>query len=365
MPSITELPYPILVLVLLGPTISNAQDCEPDMGCTFQISAETNVHQIGTHTIFWPVSTLVTTTKTGRFLVLAGETYEWSTRIEDGGDSDIDSELTLFDNLSTSRLCYGNDPDGSGAFIRYTPEVDQQVFVRVTVAPCSTAEEPVQVVWRCASCEELPEVLVPSAGSTSVACGDRVRLRDPGGLGYYANNVNGHAVLISEGSAAVRLRGSHSMEQGPDRLAVFSGAGTVGAGLSITTGHGFLDYTAPPGQTITVQFESDESVFYSGFDLEVSYIGECTDVGIAEPSGTRWTVLTDPSHGIVIIRAGSNRRTPDALLFDATGRRVLFAQTGKNPYGGEVTVALPRTPGYYFLRLSNGDVMETHRVLVQ
>lgn len=365
MPLTTNRPYPILVLILLGTTKTAAQDCEPDVGCTFQISTETNVHQIGTHTIFWPVSTLITTTKTGRFLLLAGETYEWSTRSEDGGSSDVDSELTLFDNLSTSRLCYGNDPDATGAFIRYVPDVDQQVFVRVTVAPCSTVEEPVQVVWRCASCEELPEVLIPTTGTTSVACGDRVRLRDPSGIGYYPNNANGHVVLISDGSTAIRLRGGHSMEPGPDRLNIYADAGTVGEQLATTTGHGFFDYTAPPGQTITVQFRSDVSVYYSGFDLEVSYIGDCTDVGIAERSAMRWSVLTDPAQGTVTIRSVSNTIAPEVHLFDATGRAVHPARTRTAAYGGDMTLALPRTPGYYFIRLGNGNQMETHRVLVQ
>lgn len=355
--------HPFLLLSVFGSLRTSAQDCVPDEGCTFQISAETNVHQIGTQSIFWPVSTLVTTTRTGRFLLLAGETYEWSTREEDGGSSEVDSELTLFNEFANGRLCYGNDPDGPGAFIRYVPGTDQQVFVRVTVAPCSAAQEPVQVVWRCASCEDLPEVLVPASGSTSVACGDRVRLRDPSGIGYYANNVNGHAVLLSDGNTAIRLRGSHSMEPGPDRLTVFSGAGTVGTGLATITGHGFFDYTAPPGQTITVQFWSDFSFFFSGFDLEVSYIGDCAEVGIAERSPKRWSVITDPELGLVIIRAATDMYAMDVHLFDATGRLVPTEQAARMPNTGDLSLALPATPGYYFLRIVDGGVHETHRIL--
>lgn len=355
----------LMNLFYLNGLASMAQECQPGSGCEFSSAPGGGTVHIGSHTDFQPITTLDATHRKDRFFLMSGETYEWSTRDADGGMSTTDTELTVYNGIATLRLCYGNDPDGNGAFVRYVAPSNVQVYVYVSQAPCSNVSSPTAVVWRCASCAELPEVVVPVSGSQVVECGSNIRLRDPGGSGYYPHNTNGRVILQASNSAAVNLNGNYAIAVGGDRLTLYDGAGTSGTELAYYENAGFLDYTGDPGQTITARFNSNATVFMAGFDLEVSYIGDCTDVGIAEPSVIRWSVITDPVYGTAIIRSGPNTNALNVHLFDATGRMIPTARTRTIASGEEMTVALPRTSGYYFLRLSNGDAIETHRVLVQ
>lgn len=358
--------FQFIILFYLNTSVASmAQECQPDSGCSFPSAPGGGTVHIGNHTDFQPITTLDATHRKDRFFLMSGETYEWSTRDEDGGMTTTDTELTVYNGIATVRLCFGNDPDGNGAFVSYVAPSNVQVYVYVSQAPCSNISAPTAVVWRCASCAELPEVVVPVSGSEEVECGSNIRLRDAGGTDYYPHNTNGRVILHASNSAAVNLHGSYAIAVGGDRLTLYDGVGTSGTELADYDNAGFLDFTGDPGQTITARFNSDATVFMAGFDLEVSYVGDCTDVGIAERSAMRWSVLTDPAQGTVTIRSGSNTIAPEVHLFDATGRAVHTARTRTAAYEGDMTLALPRTPGYYFLRLGNGKQMETHRVLVQ
>ncbi|MEZ4740733.1 MAG: hypothetical protein R2818_15575 [Flavobacteriales bacterium] len=237
-----------------------AQDCVVGVGCPFPSSAPLVV-QLRTSNAFDTVSTVTHPGVAGYFFVSAGETYEWSTRAADGGYTAYDSELTLFNGTGTVRLCHGNDNGGNGAFITWTAPMNTPVFVALNAAPCGTNNSPSVLVWRCASCADLPEVLVPVSGEAHVDCGTDVRLRDPGGDGYYPNNANGSVVLHASGDARIRIRGPYVMEFGGEQLRFHDGVGTSAPMVRIYESYGYIDFTGEAGHPITVAFRSDWSVF--------------------------------------------------------------------------------------------------------
>jgi len=192
-----------------------------------------------------------------------------------------------------------------------------------------------------------------------------VRLRDAGGLGYYPNDTDGYARLLSVGGVSIHLKGSHSIEPGYDRLTVYNGLGTAGAIIALIDDHGFFEYTHPPGQSLTVRFRSDENVFYSGFDLEVSYDGSCTEVGITERENEYWSVFPNPTQGRITLQTDHARGTPQLRIWDSTGRTVNTPLTSMVNAGRRTDLSLSVPPGYYFIQIIDTDHEETHRVIIE
>ena len=154
-------------------------------------------------------------------------------------------------------------------------------------------------------------LLVPATGSNTVTCGSSaVTLCDNGGCGAnYANNSNGFTVFQSAGLATININGNFDVEDGFDFIRIYAGTGTGGTLLQTLTGTGTFNYTSAPGQTITIQFESDNSVVASGFSFTVSYSGSCSN-----------TVLT-PATGSNVIACGS----PNLTLCDNGGCTANYA----------------------------------------
>lgn len=359
---------PILVCccALTSPIRCEAQACVPGQGCDVSTLQGATIAQITSNNMFTPISTMSFAGRRGFFIVRAGETYEWSTRQADSAFVSYPSELTLVRSPSSTPSCYGNDPDGPEAFISWTAPTDGAAFVGLTEEPCTGNSTASVVTWRCASCPELPEVLVPMTGSNEVACGTAIRLLDPGGNGYYPNNANGYTVLHANGSTRIKLRGTGAMETEFDRLMVYAGTAPAGIPLVTFTNTGFIDHTGAPGQTLTLRFSSDNSNFMAGFDLQVSYLGPCEAVGIEEDALEPLNVYPNPSSGLLTVELPSDMLVMQLELLDARGSTVRSWRPG-HAQGSRLQVDMGTglAPGYYYLRVHGGDSVRGARLFIE
>jgi hypothetical protein len=359
---------PVLVfccaLILTVP--SDAQTCVPGQGCDLSTLTGSTIAQITANSAFTPISTMPFAGRRGYFIVRAGETYEWSTRQADSASVSYPSELTLVHAPSTTPSCYGNDPDGPEAFISWTSPTDGAAYVGLTEEPCTGNSVASVVTWRCASCPELPEVLVPTTGSNEVACGTPVRLLDPGGNGYYPNNANGYTVLHANGNTRIKIRGTGAMETEYDKLTVFAGTAPVGNPLATFTNQGFIDYTGEPGQTLTLRFSSDATGFMAGFDLQVSYLGPCEAVGIAEHAMELLNVYPNPSSGPLTVELPTDMQVMVVELFDARGSTVR-TWTPEHAQGFPLQLELGTgvAPGCYYLRVHGQESVRSARLFIE
>lgn len=359
-------PWLVCCCALFPPLRCEAQPCMPGQGCDLSTLTGSTIAQITANNAFKPISTMPFAGRRGYFIVRAGETYVWSTRQADSASVTYPSELTLVHAPSTTPSCYGNDPDGPEAFISWTSPADGAVYVGLTEEPCTGNLIASVVTWRCASCPELPEVLVPMTGSNEVACGTPVRLLDPGGNGYYPNNANGYTVLHANGTTRIKLRGTGAMETEYDELTVYAGTVPVGTPLATFTNTGFIDYTGAPGQTLTVRFSSDATTFMAGFDLQVSYLEPCEAVGIAEHAVDLLNVYPNPSSGLLTVALPSEMQVMHLELLDARGSTVRTWRP-EHTQGAPLQVDL-RTgvaPGCYSLRVHGRDDMRGARLCIE
>jgi len=313
-----------------------------------------------------PISTMTSAGRRGYFIVRAGETYEWSTRQADSASVGYESELTLFQAPSTTPACYGNDPGGPEAFITWTSPTDGAVYVGLNEVPCTGNASASVVTWRCASCPELPEVLVPDSGSNEVACGTNVRLLDPGGNGYYPNDANGYTVLHASGTAVIQLRGTSAIENWFDKLAVFAGSAPVGTPLVTYDASGYIDYTGAPGQTLTARFRSDGSSFMAGFDLQVTYTDLCAVVGIHERGAAQLNIYPNPSSGSFTLLCSSDMQVLQLDLVDVHGSTIRTFHP-RHVIGTPLRVELENSvaSGCYFLRVHTPTGVRVTRVVIQ
>lgn len=351
---------------LLQPVVSDAQTCVPGQGCDLSTLTGSTIAQITANSAFTPISTLPFAGRRGYVIVRAGETYEWSTRQADSASVTYPSELTLVQAPSITPGCYGNDPDGPEAFISWTAPTDGAVYVGLTEEPCAGNSAASVVTWRCASCPELPEVLVPMTGSNEVACGTPVRLLDPGGNGYYPNNANGYTVLHANGTTRIKIRGTGAMETEYDKLTVFAGTAPVGTPLATFTNAGFIDYTGAPGQPLTLRFSSDATGFMAGFDLQVSYLGPCEAVGIPEHTVELLNVYPNPSSGPLTVELPPDIQVMVVELIDARGSAVR-TWTPEHAQGFPLQVDLGTgvAPGCYYLRVHGRDSERGARLFIE
>lgn len=113
--------------------------------------------------------------------------------------------------------------------------------------------------------------LVPSSGSQRViACGGTVY--DHAGTGNYVNSCNGYLIIQApQPGMPLTLSGTFDTESiSYDWIKIYDGNGLVGTLLGTFGGHnGTLNVTSNTG-FITIQFRSDGSSVYSGFELTLS-----------------------------------------------------------------------------------------------
>lgn len=85
-----------------------------------------------------------------RYNVTQGSTYEWSTCIADGGQTEYDSQLTLWRSTNTTTaLDYSDDDcDGASAKLTWTATFTGEVYVQLNEFDCQTNNELSTIVFR-------------------------------------------------------------------------------------------------------------------------------------------------------------------------------------------------------------------------
>jgi len=141
-------------------------------------------------------------------------------------------------------------------------------------------------------------VLVSGLGTNNVTCGVNSILRDHADLANYAINRNDWSALNVTSTAVVNINGTYDTENGFDGVWLYDGVGIGGTLLAVYTGVGTINYTGNPGQTITVRFTSDNTTNRPGFNLNVTYTGNC-NIPCTAPT-TQATALTLVPSGTVI-----------------------------------------------------------------
>ncbi|MBK7181606.1 MAG: hypothetical protein IPH89_01040 [Bacteroidetes bacterium] len=121
---------------------------------------------------------------------------------------------------------------------------------------------------------------IPATGSSIIACGTNTSLYDDGGpAGNYAVSASGYTVLQNSGTGIITLSGTYSgVETCCDNIRIYDGVGTGGTLLFTygATGAGTITtFVSAPGQSITVQLNSDGSVQGAGFAFQAIYSGAC------------------------------------------------------------------------------------------
>ncbi|CAN1566473.1 IPT domain containing protein [Flavobacteriaceae bacterium] len=123
--------------------------------------------------------------------------------------------------------------------------------------------------------------LVPFTGNNSVSCGSSTNLYDhAGSTTVYSASADGYTVLENSGTGIITLNGSYVTEAGYDYIFIYSGVGITGTLLYTYSGTGTItQVVSTAGQAITVQFSTDGSLQYAGFNFSAIYSGACAVCG--------------------------------------------------------------------------------------
>lgn len=116
---------------------------------------------------------------------------------------------------------------------------------------------------------------VPYSGSNTLSCGMNTQLQDHNGNSDYWSYAYGHTVLDAGPLAVIMLNGTYDTEMNYDYMNIYDGAGTGGSLIGSYDGFGTINFTSTPGQIITVELTSDFIFEYPGFDIAVTYSGNC------------------------------------------------------------------------------------------
>src|SRR4051812_39496609 len=82
------------------------------------------------------------------------------------------------------------------------------------------------------------QVLIPYAGSNTIACGTNTVLRDHSNFVLYSNYANGYTVLDAGFGAVITINGNYITEANYDYLRIYNGVGTGGTLLFNQSGTG-------------------------------------------------------------------------------------------------------------------------------
>jgi hypothetical protein len=144
-----------------------------------------------------------------------------------------------------------------------------------------------------------PIVLVPygngSGGpggvyTNTINCGSNSILKDHSGFTGYNDDAYGYTVINAGFASQIIINGNYDTEGGFDYIEIYSGVGTGGTMLASYDGNGTISFTGSPGQTLTVLFYSDGSVTYTGFNLNITFSGPCSNVPCSGPPATNTVV---------------------------------------------------------------------------
>lgn len=117
---------------------------------------------------------------------------------------------------------------------------------------------------------------IPTSGEHTVSMCGGVIYDDGGVNGNYSSDCD-VTVVVNPDTAGlmVRLTGTFNVEEDYDLLTIYDGVGTTGTVLFDSDIDATLDVVSTTGP-LTIHFESDVSVTYSGFEIQVSCEGGTT-----------------------------------------------------------------------------------------
>ena len=122
---------------LLFAQVGSAQQCLGG-GCTYGANQYPFGDQTSTSNTFATVATDSYAGEHARYAVTNGETYEWSTRTNEGGNATYDSQLTLYTDDGATTLCYSDDVGGDDGYISWTANLTGFVRLQVNQYNCAT-----------------------------------------------------------------------------------------------------------------------------------------------------------------------------------------------------------------------------------
>jgi hypothetical protein len=136
------------------------------------------------------------------------------------------------------------------------------------------------------------------------------QLLDNGLSSNYSNNSNGYCIIHPNSSTAhISLNGNYNLENNYDYIRIYDGVGTGGTLLGTYTSNGTLSFEhSTPNSPITVQFTSDGSVVYSGFNLTIgcveylpielySFIANCDNNNI----NIKWSTMSETNNDYFVL----------------------------------------------------------------
>jgi hypothetical protein len=145
-------------------------------------------------------------------------------------------------------------------------------------------------------------------------------------------------------------------------------AGTTGTGtvLATYTNAGFIDFLGQPGQPISARFRSDANGSMAGFDLQVTYEGQCAEVGITESDQLEWSVHPNPSSGRFTVQCSTPEQIRNIDLLDIQGK---VLRTWEPQWHSDATYPISMedevAPGCYFLRLQTPHGSRAQRIMLE
>ena len=210
------------------------------------------------------------------FTIASGLTFQWQYSTNGGG---------LWTNAGASSGTYSN-------YSATAPALGIITLWRLVVTCTASSQSTTSAT---ATFTSVTTQNIPASGSNIATCGTNIVLYDNGGASAdYSNSASGYTVLEAGLGATINISGNYVTES-IDYIRIYNGTGTGGTLLATYSGTGSINYTGTAGQTLTVQFTSDSSVFYSGFSLSISYSGVCYPACAGTPTGG--TVSTTPNTG--------------------------------------------------------------------
>lgn len=239
---------------------------------------------------------------------VAGATYLISTC-----GASFDTQLTIYSS-SCTYIAYnddnGADCSGLAASVSFV-STGGTIYSVMNRYSCTTQSTCVTVTIKLLSFT--PPLNIPFAGDNLyTTCSGH--LYDNGLLSSYSNNSNGYTVIYPASSTCtVYLTGTYNTESNYDYIRIYDGAGTGGTLLATYTGSGSIIpvESSALNTPLTVQFISDGSVTYSGFDFEISCIDylpiELSEFTVNCPTtengqtSVKWSTLSETNNDYFIV----------------------------------------------------------------
>lgn len=333
----TTIQYLVLTVLLLLPFVSNSQVFVPQNGAN-QIncglnttlcdhggcSADYGVNADG-YTIVQTIGT-ASVSLNGTYTLAAGES------------------IIIYNGSGTAGAIL-NTLTGNGTYT-FAGTAGQQVTVRFISDGTTQAAGFTFTVTYTGSCT-FPGTNFGATGTQTFPCATNMIFYDNGGAaGNYSNNVNSTVVLTNSGAGIYTLSGTYTLAVN-DFVRIYNGVGTGGTLLATYTNTtGTVSYTGQPGQTLTIQFQTNASTVASGFAITASHYGGCNC-----PNVTMGATATPPT-----ICSGQNSQLEATGVSDLANYSVSYppyaplpcagSPSGAGPVGDDVSVgpiALPFT----------------------